>query len=369
MADIFLSYSSADKSIVKVIATLLEGRGWTTWWDRQIPIGQRFDNVIENELHNAACVLVIWTQQSVGSEWVKNEAADAAQRGVLVPVVLEPITIPLAFRRIEAAMLTDWKGEPDHPELSNLFHSIETILTRSKNAAESSGAQSGNNGQLIAPDKKFFFDKKWTIKKILPSPLLYIIFGVVCIAVIWLLFHQSSVQAEKNITVRVFDWKKNPVTQGEVKIYLNEYIRTQSLDKMGQALFTGIPAEMMRSTKKLEVTSPGYGMRSFDTLLTNEKALELVLPLSTVVFIRGKVKTAAEVPIKGVEINVDGTRYVTYSITDGSYVLRVEEYTLGDEITLTTSHTSYEDKTFSLRINSPDITNQDIFLNPIATKQ
>jgi hypothetical protein len=110
---------------------------------------------------------------------------------------------------------------------------------------------------------------------------LYIIFGVVCIAVIWLLFHQSSLQAEKNITVRVFDWKKNPVTQGEVKIYLNEYIRTQSLDKMGQALFTGIPAEMMRSKKKLEVTSPGYGMRSFDTLLTNEKPLELVLPLST----------------------------------------------------------------------------------------
>ncbi|HYO22302.1 MAG TPA: toll/interleukin-1 receptor domain-containing protein, partial [Flavisolibacter sp.] len=107
MADIFLSYSSADKSTVKVIATLLESKGWTTWWDRQIPIGQQYDNVIEKELNNAGCVVVIWTQKSVSSEWVKTEAAEAAGRGVLVPVMLEPVSIPLAFRRTEAAMLTD----------------------------------------------------------------------------------------------------------------------------------------------------------------------------------------------------------------------------------------------------------------------
>ena len=71
-------------------------------------------------------------------------------------------------------------------------------------------------------------------------------------------------------------------------------------------------------------------------------------------------------PIKGVEVNVDGTRYYAISITDGSYNLRLEEYTLGDEITLTTSHKDYEDKTISLIISSPSIKNQDIFLNPIA---
>jgi len=71
-------------------------------------------------------------------------------------------------------------------------------------------------------------------------------------------------------------------------------------------------------------------------------------------------------PIKGVELNVDGTRYFTYSLTDGSYKLRVEEYTLGDEITITTSHKDYEDKTISLKINAPDISNEDIFLNPVS---
>jgi hypothetical protein len=163
----------------------------------------------------------------------------------------------------------------------------------------------------------------------------------------------------------VCDWKKNPVTKGNVKIYLNEYIRTQSLDEMGQALFTGIPTQMLNSSRKIEVSSPGYSTRVFDTTL-NEKPMELTLPLSTVVFIRGKVKTAAEQPISGVEINIEGTRYYAISITDGSYSLRLEEYTLGDEITLTTSHPGYDDKTVSLRILSPEITNQDIFLNPAS---
>jgi len=172
--------------------------------------------------------------------------------------------------------------------------------------------------------------------------------------------------AEKNVIIRVFDWKKNPVIQGNVKIYLNEYIRTQSIDNLGQALFTGLPSDMANNKMKIEVSSPGYATKTFDTLLINSSTLELTLPLTTVVFISGKVKTAAEMPISGVEINVDGTRYYAISVTDGTYNLRLEEYTLGDQITLTTSHKNFEDKTIPVTINSPDIKNEDIFLNPIT---
>lgn len=187
--------------------------------------------------------------------------------------------------------------------------------------------------------------------------------GVILVVLGGLYLPQKS--TEKNVTIRVFDWKKNAVTQGDVKIYLKEYIRTQSVDNMGQALFTGIPADMIKNKMKIEVSSPGYATKSLDTLVTNSKPLEVTLPLTTVVFISGKVKTAAEMPIRGVEIGVDGTRYYAISITDGSYKLRLEEYTLGDEISVTTSHKDYEDKTISLRINSPELKNQDIFLNPV----
>ncbi len=181
-------------------------------------------------------------------------------------------------------------------------------------------------------------------------------------------FFLPHTASEKNVTIRVFDWKNNPVTQGDVKIYLNDYIRTQSIDKMGQALFSGIPADRIKTKMKIEVSSPGYATKRFDTLLTSSKPLELTLPFTTVVFISGRVKTADEMPIRGVEISVDGTKYFAKSITDGSYNLRLEEYTLGDEISITTSHKDYEDKTISLVINSPEIKNQDIFLNPVSHK-
>lgn len=187
--------------------------------------------------------------------------------------------------------------------------------------------------------------------------------GVILIVLGGLYLPQKT--AVKNVTIRVFDWKKNPVPEGNVKIYLNEYIRTQSIDNMGQALFSGITSDMIANKMKIEVSSPGYATKNYDTLITNSNPLELTLPLTTVVIISGRVKTAAEMPIRGVEISVDGTRYFTNSLTDGTYKLRLEEYTLGDEITITTSHQDYEDKTISLRINSPDIRDEDIFLNPL----
>ena len=432
MADIFISYSSEDKTTVKNIASLLESKGWSVWWDRQIPIGQNYDNVIENELRQANCVIVIWTRRSIASEWVKNEALDAAQRHVLVPIVLEAVNIPLAFKRIESALLIGWNGMDHHPELELLFKAVGDIVVRKKDATVDEEKTAIKSQELQARDKglfKRFIDKYPTglygitaiIGLVVSISLAYyylqyirgkendaadqgsfyfilvlfgiavsgLVFGVMnsyaffkvakqdarlklagpAVGVILILlggFYLPSKMTEKNITIRVFDWKKHPLTQGDVKIYLKEYIRTQSIDKLGQALFTGIPAGMGQSKMKIEVSSPGYTTRSFDTLINSSKPLELVLPLTTVVFISGKVKTAAEMPIRDVEVNVEGTRYYALSITDGTYNLRLEEYTLGDEITITTSHKDYEDKTIALKINSPEIKGQDIFLNPVA---
>ncbi len=178
-------------------------------------------------------------------------------------------------------------------------------------------------------------------------------------------FYLPRASVEKIITIRVFDKKKNPVTQGDVKIYLPNYIRTQSIDKMGQALFTGIPGNGIKRKITIEVISPGYATKKFDTILNKAGTLELTLPLTTVVFISGQVKRANETPISDVEINVDGTRYVAHSISNGNYTLRLEEYTLGDQVTITSSHQGFEDKTRAITINAPEIKEIDFVLQPI----
>ena len=50
MADIFISYARADIDHARLLATALEGLGWSVWWDRVIPAGRVFGDVIEEEL-------------------------------------------------------------------------------------------------------------------------------------------------------------------------------------------------------------------------------------------------------------------------------------------------------------------------------
>jgi len=85
MADVFVSYSRADKARVAPLVAAIKAKGWSVWWDPSIAAGQEFDDQIEAELLAASSVLVVWTRTSVTSRWVRGEARDAAERGILVP--------------------------------------------------------------------------------------------------------------------------------------------------------------------------------------------------------------------------------------------------------------------------------------------
>ena len=62
MSDIFISYASEDFSRVRLLADALSGYGWSVWWDRQIPAGRTFDQVIAGALADARCVVVVWSR-------------------------------------------------------------------------------------------------------------------------------------------------------------------------------------------------------------------------------------------------------------------------------------------------------------------
>src|SRR5436305_164877 len=64
MGDIFVSYASEDREYAKRIAATLEHRGCSVWWDRAIPIGMTFDEVIERALDETRCVVVLWSGAS-----------------------------------------------------------------------------------------------------------------------------------------------------------------------------------------------------------------------------------------------------------------------------------------------------------------
>jgi len=128
MSDVFISYSSEDRERIIPLVQLLEAQGWSVWWDRTIFPGKTFDEAIQEAIDEARCVMVVWSNASVRSRWVKTEAAEGDRRGILVPAQLDPCQLPLEFRRVQAAQLMGWRGGEDNVELQRLLGAISEIL-------------------------------------------------------------------------------------------------------------------------------------------------------------------------------------------------------------------------------------------------
>lgn len=135
MNEIFISYASDDRAQAQRIAAALTERGCDVWWDREIPLGQSFDRVIESAIAQAKCVLVLWSTVSVNSEWVRNEAAEGKRRGILVPVFIERVDAPLAFRLLNGADLTGWSGDDNHGEFRRLVDRIAELVAAAEPSA------------------------------------------------------------------------------------------------------------------------------------------------------------------------------------------------------------------------------------------
>ena len=125
--DIFFSYARKDKERIRPIVHALEAQGWTVWWDIQILPGEKFDDVIERALENVRCVIVAWSKNSVHRDWVKDEAGEGKERDMLVPILIDDVSIPLGFRRIHAANLVQWNGDVKDAEFQNLITAISKI--------------------------------------------------------------------------------------------------------------------------------------------------------------------------------------------------------------------------------------------------
>jgi TIR domain/Protein of unknown function (DUF1566) len=129
LSDIFVSYSKSDRAKARMLADALQREGWSVWWDPKIPPGRTFDEVIDQALKRAKCVIVLWSKTSVTSRWVKAEAAEGYRRSILIPAkIQDDVEIPLEFRYVQASRLTDWEGQSDHTEFGALRAAVAELL-------------------------------------------------------------------------------------------------------------------------------------------------------------------------------------------------------------------------------------------------
>ncbi|HJR11548.1 MAG TPA: TIR domain-containing protein [Rhodanobacteraceae bacterium] len=155
MADVFISYARADKSRVAPLVAAIEAKGWSVWWDPEMSPGQEFDDEIDVELQAAKSVLVVWTSTSVVSRWVRGEARDAAERGILVPVRFDHARLPIDVRAIHTTDLDDWGEDASNPVLQECLNALAAMIARTT-AAQVASTGSTSAAQATAKESARF---------------------------------------------------------------------------------------------------------------------------------------------------------------------------------------------------------------------
>lgn len=124
MSRIFLSYARDDVDAATQLAQGIALAGHDVWWDHHLHGGSRFAKEIDRALKDAEAVVVMWSEASVDSAWVQDEAAEGRDSGRLVPVVMGSAKPPLGFRQFHTINLGSWNGHGDPETLGEVLDAI-----------------------------------------------------------------------------------------------------------------------------------------------------------------------------------------------------------------------------------------------------
>lgn len=117
LGKIFLSHASVDKAFVRRLKRRLEEEGYDTWLDeKDLLVGDPLATKIFEAIHTARVVIVVVSEASVASNWLKHELNAAARRMVegkcrLIPVLIGNVEPPA---EVESLLYADCRKGRRH---------------------------------------------------------------------------------------------------------------------------------------------------------------------------------------------------------------------------------------------------------------
>ncbi len=147
MSKVFISYARQDREQARRLAELLTQGAHEVWWDHLLLPGQAFRSNITESLEAADKVIVLWSEASVASMFVIDEAQYASKAGKLIPLTIDKLDPPIGFRQIHTLHVSDFRREIDEilkaidsPRLLTNSSSRVAIKSTTKNQTLIKGA-------------------------------------------------------------------------------------------------------------------------------------------------------------------------------------------------------------------------------------
>jgi hypothetical protein len=129
MHELFISYCRHDLDTAHALADTLSKAGLSVWLDRNaIQEGAAFDTQIEEAIAQSRVVIVIWSEHSVRSHWVRAEAAYALGKHKLLPISIDQSEPPLQFMQIQMIDFRYWDRTGNHYAFQQLASALAKRL-------------------------------------------------------------------------------------------------------------------------------------------------------------------------------------------------------------------------------------------------
>jgi hypothetical protein len=123
---VFVCHSQADgREYAERLAAFLEDSGVAAWLDREIVSGQRWTQIIENQLDTCSAVAVVMTPAANRSEWVDREIAHARAAGKPILPLLRAGRPFFSLANVQYEDVTD--GSLPGPEFMARLRTIAAV--------------------------------------------------------------------------------------------------------------------------------------------------------------------------------------------------------------------------------------------------
>ncbi len=115
MTDIVISSARENDATVRQLSDALRREGYSVWSDDSPAPNPEASLRIAEQIGRAKAVIVVWSETSAASEWVRAEANVARGQNKLIQVRADAAAPPIPFDPAGAVSLSDWLGANDHP--------------------------------------------------------------------------------------------------------------------------------------------------------------------------------------------------------------------------------------------------------------